>query len=71
MLENTINENQNVSSLLVSQRAWGRPIITRSYQNLLERSPNSEGGYGINTQVEKSKKMTTVNFMGYDLNKLF
>ena len=31
----------------------------------------SEGGYGINTQVEKSKKMTTVNFMGYDLNKLF
>ena len=25
----------------------------------------SEGGYGINTQVEKSKKMTTVNFMGY------
>ena len=31
----------------------------------------SEGGYGINTQVEKSKKKTTVNFMGYDLNKLF
>ena len=31
----------------------------------------SEGGYRINTQVEKSKKMTTVNFMGYDLNKLF
>ena len=30
-----------------------------------------EGGYGINTQVEKSKIMTTVNFMGYDLNKLF
>ena len=32
---------------------------------------DSEGGYGINTQVERSKKMTTVNFMGYDLNKLF
>ena len=32
---------------------------------------NSEGGYGINTQVEKSKKMTTINFMGYDLKKLF
>ena len=31
----------------------------------------SQGGYGINAQVEKSKKMTTVNFMGYDLNKLF
>ena len=31
----------------------------------------SEGGYGINTQAEKSKKMTTVNFMGYDLNNLF
>ena len=32
---------------------------------------NSEGGYGINTQVEKSKNMTIVKFMECDLNKLF
>ena len=31
----------------------------------------SEGGYGINTQVEKSKNMTIVKFMEIDLNKLF
>ena len=31
----------------------------------------SEGGYGINTQVEKSKNMTIVKFMEFDLNKLF
>ena len=31
----------------------------------------SEGGYGINTQVEKSKDMTIVKFMKCDLNQLF
>ena len=31
----------------------------------------SEGGYGINTQAEKSKNMTIVKFMECDLNKLF
>ena len=31
----------------------------------------SEGGYGINTQVEKSKNMTIVKFMEINLNKLF
>ena len=31
----------------------------------------SEGGYGINTQVEKSKNMTIVKFMECDLNQLF
>ena len=31
----------------------------------------SEGGYGIDTQVEKQKKMTIVNFMEYDLNQQF
>ena len=31
----------------------------------------SDGGYGINTQVEKSKNMTIVNFMECDLNQLF
>ena len=31
----------------------------------------SEGGYGINTQVEKSKNMTIVKFKECDLNKLF
>ena len=40
-------------------------------KSCLTNVATSEGGYGINTQVEKSKKMTTVNFMGYDLNKLF
>ena len=43
-------------------------VYIRSLESIYK---NSEGGYGINTQVEKSKKMTTVNFMGYDLNKLF
>ena len=32
---------------------------------------NSEGGYGINIQVEKSKNMTIVNFTEHDLNQLF
>ena len=32
---------------------------------------DSEGGYGINTQVEKSKNMTIVKFMVCDLNQLF
>ena len=31
----------------------------------------SEGGYGINIQVEKSKNMTIVKFMECDLNQLF
>ena len=31
----------------------------------------SEGGYGINTQVEKSKNMTIVKFMECDFNQLF
>ena len=31
----------------------------------------SEGGYEINTQVEKLKNMTIVKFMECDLNKLF
>ena len=30
----------------------------------------SEGGYGINTQVEKFKNMTIVKFMECDSNKL-
>ena len=34
-------------------------------------NPFSEGGYGINTQVEKSKNMTIVKFMEIYLNKLF
>ena len=37
----------------------------------VEKTLYSEVRYGITTQVEKSKKKTTVNFMGYDLNKLF
>ena len=54
--------------------------ISKQVSNMMSRSviaqyshdkPSSEGGYGINTQVKKSKKMTTINFMGYDLNKLF
>ena len=45
--------------------AWQHPQCCHAYETI------SEGGYGINTQVEKSKKMTTVNFIGYDLNKLF
>ena len=32
---------------------------------------DSEGGYGNNTQVEKSKNMTIVKLMECDLNKLF
>ena len=31
----------------------------------------SDGGYGINIQVEKSKNMTIVKFMEIDLNKQF
>ena len=34
-------------------------------------SISSEGGYGINTQVEKSKNMAIVKFMECDLNQLF
>ena len=34
-------------------------------------SRNSEVHCGINTQVEKSKKIIIVNFMECDLNKLF
>ena len=37
----------------------------------LSPSLNSEGGYGINIQVEKSKNMTIVKFMECDLNQLF
>ena len=42
-----------------------RSFVQRTWEVLHSR-PISESGYGINTQVEKSKKMTTVNFMGYD-----
>ena len=31
----------------------------------------SEGGYGINIQVEKSKNLTIVKFTECDLNQLF
>ena len=46
---------------------WHISVIATVQASVLD----SEGSYGINTQVEKSKKMTTINFMGYDLNKLF
>ena len=32
---------------------------------------NSEGGYGINIQVEKSKNLSIVKFTECDLNQLF
>jgi len=38
---------------------------------LLSTQLISEGGYGINIQVEKSKNMTIVKFMECDLNQLF
>ena len=34
-------------------------------------NPDSEVRYDITTEVEKSKKMTSVNFMECDLNQLF
>ena len=39
--------------------------------NVTWTTDNSEGGYGINIQVEKSKNMTIVKLMECDLNQLF
>ena len=54
-------------------------LSPRSYLIQLERKQKSsirsvaisEGGYGINIQVEKTKNMTIVKFMERDLNQIF
>ena len=61
----------NSESTLITYVKW-TPVLRIRLKILSQlQVNNSEGGYGINRQVEKSKNMTIAKFMECDLNQLF